>query len=147
MSYVFLFTFFHCRSFSPYFIGGRKHFSFHHRRYKIFFFKSPSSFFSLSLAGLAPSFSFCLSFSCSICQICGHDNLSELNTLGNTDTEKISAFRFRLYWLFCCLCFTRRRFSRQDNLELHFGCHTCWLSYFTLVCLWCGRTVSRAVGQ
>ena len=31
--------------------------------------------------------------------------------------------------------------SRQNNLELHFGCHTCWLSYFTLVCLWCGRTV------
>ena len=25
------------------------------------------------------------------------------------DTETISACRFRLYWLFCCLCFTRRR--------------------------------------
>ena len=50
-----------------------------------------------------------LSFSCSIFQICGHDNLSKLNTLDNTDTETISAFRFRLYWLFCCLCFTRRR--------------------------------------
>ena len=36
--------------------------------------------------------------------------------------------------------------SRQNNLELHLGCHTCWLSYYTLVCLWCGRTVSRAVG-
>ena len=35
--------------------------------------------------------------------------------------------------------------SRQNNLELHLGCHTCWLNYFTLVCLWCGRTVSRAV--
>ena len=22
------------------------------------------------------------------------------------------------------------------------GCHTCWLSHFTLVCLWCGRTVT-----
>ena len=30
--------------------------------------------------------------------------------------------------------------SRQNNLELHLGCHTCWMSYFTLVCLWCGRT-------
>ena len=39
------------------------------------------------------------------------------------------------------------RFSRQDNLELHFGCHTCWLSYFTLVCLWCGQTVSRTGGR
>ena len=25
------------------------------------------------------------------------------------------------------------------------GCHICWLNYFTLVCLWCGRTVGRAV--
>ena len=39
--------------------------------------------------------------------------------------------------------------SRQNNLELHLGCHTCWLSYlsyFTLVCLWCGRTVARSGG-
>ena len=34
-------------------------------------------------------------------------------------------------------------FSNQNNLELHLGCHTCWLSYFTLVCLWCGRTASE----
>ena len=26
-------------------------------------------------------------------------------------------------------------------------CHTCSLSYFTLVCLWCGRTVGRAYGH
>ena len=32
-------------------------------------------------------------------------------------------------------------------LQLHLGCHTCCLSYFTLVCLWCGRTVSRAGGR
>ena len=75
----------------------------------IFFFKSPSLFFSLSFAGLPPTFSFFLSFSCSIFQICGHDNLSKLNTLDNTDTETIFASRFRLYWLFCCLCFTRCR--------------------------------------
>ena len=31
--------------------------------------------------------------------------------------------------------------SRHYNLELHFGCHTCRLTYFTLVCLWCGLTV------
>ena len=42
-------------------------------------------------------------------QICGHDKLSKLNTLDNTDTETISPFRFRLYWPFCCVCFTRRR--------------------------------------
>ena len=74
-----------------------------------FFFKSPSPFFSLSFTGLPPTFSFCLSFSYSIFQICGHDNLSKLNTFDNADTEKNSAFRFRLYWLFFCLCFTRRR--------------------------------------
>ena len=34
--------------------------------------------------------------------------------------------------------------SRQNILELHLGCHTCCLSYFTLVFLWCGRTVGRA---
>ena len=107
--------FFHCRSLSPC-IGGGQHFSFCHRRYKILmlFFqqkmspsvfydsfisrsKSLSPFLSLSFAGLPPTFSFSLSFSCSIFQICGHDNLSKLNTLDNTDTETISAFRFRLY--------------------------------------------------
>ena len=59
--------------------------------------KSLSPFFSLSFAGLPPTFSFSLSFSCSIFQICGHDNLSKLNTLDNTDTETIFAFHFRLY--------------------------------------------------
>ena len=52
MSYVFPFTFFHYRSFSPC-IGGRQHFSFCHRRYKIFmlFFqqKNISFVFYLSL--------------------------------------------------------------------------------------------------
>ena len=36
--------------------------------------------------------------------------------------------------------------SRQNNLELHLSCHTCLLSYFTLVYLWCGRTVARSGG-
>ena len=82
------------------------------KKYLLCFFsrsKSLSPFFSLSFAALPPTVSFSLSFSCSIFQICGHDNLSKLNTLDNTDTETISSFRFRLYWLFCCLCFTRRR--------------------------------------
>ena len=35
-------------------------------------------FFSLSFAGLPPTFSFPLSLSCSIFQICGYDNLSKL---------------------------------------------------------------------
>ena len=73
-----------------------------------------SSSLSSALA-LCRSFSRWASLACrplyffSIFQICGHDNWSKLNTLDNTDTETISAFRFRLYWLFSCLCFTRRR--------------------------------------
>ena len=35
--------------------------------------------------------------------------------------------------------------SYQNNLELHLGCHTCLLIYFTLACLWCGRTGGRTV--
>ena len=71
-----------------------------------FFIRHPRSlspFFSLSFAGLPPN------FSCSIFQICRHDNQSKLNTLDNTDTETISALCFHLYWLFSCLCFTRHR--------------------------------------
>ena len=44
----------------------------------LFFFishsRSLSPFLLLSFAGLLPTFSFSLSFSCSIFQICGHDN-------------------------------------------------------------------------
>ena len=46
------------------------------------------------------------------------------------------------------LCFTRHggfAISLQNNLELHFGGHTCWLRYFTLVCPRCRRTGVRSV--
>ena len=89
----------------------------------LFFFSFSRSllpFFYLSFAGLPPTFSFSLSLSCSIFQIWGHENWSKLNTLDNSNTETIFAFRFRLHWLFSCLCFTRRRggyaISRQNNL-------------------------------
>ena len=36
---------------------------------------------------------------------------------------------------------------QKKNLELHLGCHTCCLNYFTLVCLWCGGTVGRSGGR
>ena len=77
--------------FTLHLIGGQEHFLFCHRRHKIFmlffqqknvsfFFisgsRSLSPFLSLSFAGLPPTgtFSFSLSFSCSIFQICAHDN-------------------------------------------------------------------------
>ena len=55
--------------------------------------KSLSPFFSLSFAGLPPTFSFSLSFSCSVLQICGHDNLSKPNTL-NREHGYSNNFRF-----------------------------------------------------
>ena len=86
---VFLFAFFFlCRSFSPCW-PLMASISFSHRRYKIFmllfqrnsassFFISRSSslslFFSLSFASLSPTFTFSLTLSFSIFQICGHDN-------------------------------------------------------------------------
>ena len=112
--------------------------------------KSLSPFFLLTFAGLRPTFSFSLSFSCSIFWICGHDNLSKLNTLDNTDTETISASVFVFIYSLVVSALQDAGgyvISRQNNLELHLGCHTCWLSYFTLVCLWCGRTISRAGGD
>ena len=60
-----------------------------------------------------------------------------LNTSDNTDTETIPPVRFRLYGLFSCDA-SGYAISRQNNLALHLGCHTCWLSYLTLVCLRCG---------
>ena len=46
----------------------------------------------------------------------GHDNLSKLNTLDNMDdTKKISALQHASGYAI----------SRQNNLELHFVCHTC----------------------
>ena len=88
MSYVFSFTFFPCRSFSPC-ICGRLHFLFCHRCYKIFllFFQQKNAsfvffsalnlcrpFFLVELRLPAACFSFSLYFSVSIFQICGDDN-------------------------------------------------------------------------
>ena len=78
-----------------------------------------------------------LSFSCSVFQICGHENLSKLNTLVFIDSFVVSALQDAGGYVI----------SRQNNLKLHLGYHTCWLSYFTLVYLWCRRTVSRAGGR
>ena len=93
MSYVFLFTFLFFTA-SHFHFHGRSYFSFSHGCYKIFmlffhkkrsplFFISGSSslslFFSFSFAGLSPAFSFFLSFSFSMIQICGHNSKSTRN--------------------------------------------------------------------
>ena len=86
MSYVFLFLFFfHCGSFSPwwplvflFFSPQRQIFHVVLPTKNVLRFLCRSSslslFFALSFAGLPPLFSFSLSFSFSIFQICGHDN-------------------------------------------------------------------------
>ena len=108
-----------------------------------------SCFLSLALA-LCRSISRCrllsLSFSFSAFQILRRDNSSKLNTLDNTDTETISIFR--LVFIDCFIIPALQdagghAISRPKNLELHLGCHTCRLSYFTVVCLWCGLTDGR----
>ena len=88
-------------------------------------------------------------FSCSKLQNCGHDNISKLNTLDNLIQKQFSLFVFVFIDSFVLSTLQDAggyAISRQNNLQLHLGCHTCWLSYFTSVCLWCGRTVSLAVG-
>ena len=106
------------------------------------FYLSLSPFFSFELRWPAAHFLFSLSFTCSIFQVCGHDNLFKLTTLDNTDTESISVFRFRLYWLFCCLCFTRRRWLCDfppNILELHLGAIP--VDWVILHCYACGADV------
>ena len=58
--------------------------------------------------------------------------------INTDDIETISAFCFP----FSSLLFGFA-ISRQNNFEMYLGCHTFWLSYFTLVCLWCGRRGGR----
>ena len=96
--------------------------------------RSLSQYFSLSFAGLPPT------FSCLIFQNCGHDNYSELNTLENTDTETISSFR-----LFRRLYFTRRRWlcdfpSKQPRVA--FGLPYLFIELFNI-----GMPVVRTDGR
>ena len=111
MSYLLLF--FTRSSFSPWWLLGFLNFSPPVKNFHVVLPTNSSlssaltlcrSFFGWALLACRPLCFF------SIFQICGHDNYSKLKTtLDNKDTEAISAFRFRLYWLFSCLCFTRSR--------------------------------------
>ena len=110
MSYVFLFTFF----FHLLVAASISHFLTTATNFSCCPSKKECLLWFLSLAlALCRSFSrwafsFSLSFSFSIFQICERDNYSKLNTLENTDTETIFAFRFCVYWHFSCLRFKRR---------------------------------------
>ena len=84
--------FFHCRSFSPRWPLAFIIFSPPLQNFMLFLPQKTSPLFFVSLSSSFSrwasracrlTFSFSLSFSSSIFQICGHDNLSKLNTLHN----------------------------------------------------------------
>ena len=51
-----------------------------------------------------------------------------INLLSTTDTQIISAFRFRLYWLFSCLCFIRRRWLKSMRFPAKINSSCSWVA-------------------
>ena len=75
------------------------------------------------------------------------DNESRLNTLGNTDTETIFRFPFSSLLTLSLLYKTPvvMRFLVKITLSCIWVAIPVDLVIFTSICLWCGRTVARAV--
>ena len=115
---VFMFAFiFHCRSFSPCWPLAFLIFSLP-LWISVFFFLQNSS----------PLFSITRSSFFSVVHV-------RINIKNNAEKTRLCCcFFFLIVW-------AAMWFLSKWNLELHLSCHTCWLSYFTLVRLWCGRTV------
>ena len=99
VTFLLFFFFFHCRSFSPLVAESISHFLTAATKFsccssnkkRLFCFSSLAYFLFISVF----LFSYIL-------------NSWTWQSIDNTDTETISAFRFRLYLPFNCLCFTRR---------------------------------------
>ena len=115
---MFLFTFFlHCRSFSP--------------CWPLFLtFSQPISMFF------------------EICYLFLSNALAPLST--SLKTLKFSRTCL-CCWFFSLLSPDGLSLSKKSGWTLGFPpkdpcciCHTCWLSYFTLICLWCGRACVRS---
>ena len=154
-------TFFQCRSFSPC-IGGHEHFLFSHCRYKIvmLFFQqkkcllcclslSLSPFFSLSFNGLPPTFAFlCLSFPLFSKFVDMTINLSLI--LQTTRIQKqfpLFVFVFIVYLVVSALHDSGGyAISRQNNLDLRLGCHTCRSELF-YIGIPVVRTDGRSLGH
>ena len=165
MLYVFSFTFFHCRSFSPCICAA-----------SISHFVTPATKFSCCYSNKRMSPLFLISHSLDLCRPFSRwaslacrllslflspslalyskfvDMTIDLSLiLQTTRIQKqfpLSVFVFIDSLVVSGLQDARGyAISRQNNYELHLGCHTCLLSYFTLVCLWCGRTVRQAYGH
>ena len=112
----------------------------------IFRSKSLSPFFSLSFVGLLLIFAISLSFSCSMFQICGHDNLSKLNTLDNTDTETIillTLFLSLLYKTPVAMRFPARKTSSCIWVTIQVD----WVILHWYACGADGRSLGRAGGR
>ena len=131
MSYEFSFTFFfRCRSFSPC-IGGRWHFPFCHLRYKIFllFFqqKNVSTVFLYLSLDLCCPFSPRASLAC-LCLLCLSPALySKFVYITRIQKQfPLSVFVFIDSLVVSALQDAGGyAISRQHNVELHLGCHTC----------------------
>ena len=151
MSCVFLFIFFPCRSFSPWWALAFLIFPPPLQNFHVFLPTKKCLLCLLSLALFVAPFlvelcwpvAYFLFFSVSSSLYSKFVdmtiNLSLI--LSRTRIQK----KFRLYWLFSCLCFTRREWLcdfRQKNLKLPYLCVD-WV-IFTLVYLWWGRMVGRA---
>ena len=140
MSYVFLSSFFVTAV--HFHLGGRWHFLISHRRYKSFmlFFKQKNVSFGL----LSLALTVCRSFSVelrwpvaffiffSVFEICRHDNWPKLILRQHLNRNNL-CFPFSFLH--------KTRVAMRFPAKITSSCHTCWLSYFTLVCPWCGRTV------
>ena len=117
---VFIFAFiFHCRSFSSCWLLA-------------FLIFSPPLW--ISMFNSSPLFS--ITRSCSFNVI--HVSVNIKNN-SEKDTTLLLFFLFKVRAAMC--------FPSKENLELHLGRYTWCLSYFTLVYLWCGRTVARSLAR
>ena len=102
-----------------------------------------SPFFSLSFAGLPPTFSFSLSSLALYSKfVCMKINLG----LIRSTTRIQKQFLLSVFVFIDPLVVTRVtvRFHRQNNLDT-FGLPYLLIELLALVCLWCGRTVSRSL--
>ena len=86
----------------------------------------------------ATNFSCCSSNKkCLLCFLSPRCSSLSIFFLDNTDIETVSAFRFRLYWLFSWLCFTRRGWQ----------CDSRRLRYLVIELFYIGMPVVRSGGR
>ena len=113
---------FHCRSFLPCWPLAFLIFSPQHWIWMFFFLQNSSPLFLVTFSS-----------SFSVIHV-------SVNVKNNAETEAT------LLLFFLSKSLGGHVISFHIKPELRLGCHTCWLSYFTLVYLWSGRTGGGRVG-